>query len=190
MTRRDLPPELLALMHAIEACEREAEALVADMSDEELNWQEQPGQTWSVGQCIDHLAKINTMYVPRFVDRVERAKGQGIGPFKGLSPTAGGRWFIRQNEPPIKRRVKTVRSVVPRSSVSRDEVIEAYKRSHDPYRALVEAAADVDVNKVKAPNPFFPIIPMRVSTVLQVVPAHDRRHLWQAKNVRWALRGG
>lgn len=189
MTRRDLPPELLGLLHAIDACEREAEAIVADMSEEEVNWQEHPGQTWSVGQCLDHLAKINALYVPGFLNRVEQAKQRGVGPFRGLSPTAGGRWFIRQNEPPVKRRIKAVRSVVPRSTVSRDEVVEAYKRSHDPYRALVEAA-DVDVNKVKGPNPFFPIIPMRISTVLLVVPAHDRRHLWQAANVKRELRGG
>jgi hypothetical protein len=187
MTRPDLPPELLALVHAIEACEREAQALVSDVSEDELNWQPEPGKSWSIGQCLDHLTKINSMYVPGFLDRIQRARGK-VGPFNGLTSTAGGRWFIRQQEPPVKLRVKTVASVVPRSNVSLNGLVEGFKRSHDSYRALVDAAADVDVNRVKGPNPFFPFIPMRVSTVLQVVPGHDRRHLWQANNVKRALR--
>jgi hypothetical protein len=72
--------------------------------------------------------------------------------------------------------------------VSREEIVDAYKSSHDAYRALVRASADVDVNRVKGPNPFFKFIPMRVSTVLKIIPAHDRRHLWQAGNVKRALR--
>jgi hypothetical protein len=53
---------------------------------------------------------------------------------------------------------------------------------------MIEAAAEVDVNHVKGPNPFLKLIPMRVSTVLLLIPAHDRRHLWQAQNVKRALR--
>jgi hypothetical protein len=79
--------------------------------------------------------------------------------------------------------------VVPRPNIPLEGLVEAFRRSHDPYRELVQASAHVDVNRVTGPNPFFKIIPMRVSTVLRVIPAHDRRHLWQAANVKRALRG-
>ncbi len=51
-------------------------------------------------------------------------------------------------------------------------------------------AARVDVNTVTGPNPFLKLITMRISTVLQIIPAHERRHLWQAAKVKRALRGG
>jgi hypothetical protein len=169
----------------IDACERDAETLVADLSEQELNWQERPGETWSVGQCLDHLMIMNPFYLAGFVPLVERAT---VGPFRGLASTAGGRWFISNLEPPVKRRMKSPKPAVPRSAVPREGIVEAYRRSHDSYRRLVRASAGVDVTRVKGPNPFFTFVPMRVSTILKIVPAHDRRHIWQAQNVKRALR--
>jgi hypothetical protein len=190
LTKPDaLPPELQGLLDAIDVCERDAEALVADLSEQELNWQEQPGKTWSVGQCLDHLAVMNPFYLSGFVPLVEHAQAASAGPFRGLASTAGGRWFIGSLEPPVKRRLKSPKPAVPRSTVSRADIVGAYKESHDAYRALVRASAKVDVNRVKGPNPFFTFVPMRISTVLRIIPAHDRRHLWQAANVKRALRG-
>lgn len=189
MTRRDLPPELLALAQSVDACERDAERLVSDMTEQEVNWQQQPGATWSVAQCLDHLAKINPFYVGGFVALVASARQKGIGPFDGLRSNAVGRWFVNSMEPPVGRKIKARPQAVPRDQLPLDGLVEAFKRSHDRYRTLVESAADVDVNRVTGPNPFFRFIPMRVSTVLRIIPAHDRRHLWQAANVKRALRG-
>jgi hypothetical protein len=189
LTKPDaLPAELQGLLVAIDACEREAESLVSDLTEEELNWQERPGKTWSVGQCLDHLAIMNTFYVSGFVPLVERARTASAGPFRGLASSAGGQWFINSFEPPVKRRLKSPQQTVPRSTVSRAGIVEAYQKSHDLYRQLVRASAAVDVTRVKGPNPFFHFIPMRVSTVLKIIPAHDRRHLWQAQNVKRACR--
>ena len=77
----------------------------------------------------------------------------------------------------------------PAPSTPRDQLLPLYKASHDKYRALVRASAGADVNRVTMPNPFFPSVRMRMATVLLVIPAHDRRHLWQAKRVKELLRG-
>jgi hypothetical protein len=190
MTRPDLPPELLALLHAIDACERAADAIVADLSEEDVNWQERPGQSWSVAQCLDHLTRMNVFYVRGFVPLVAEAKQKGAGGFNGLASKAVGRWFVRSMEPPVRRKSKAPRQAVPQARLSRQGLLEAYRHSHDSYRTLVDLAADVDVNRVTGPNPFFRFIRMRVSTVLRIIPAHDRRHLWQAANVKRALRAG
>jgi hypothetical protein len=39
------PPELRRLLDAIDSCERDAESVVAGTTDDEVNWQERPGQT-------------------------------------------------------------------------------------------------------------------------------------------------
>jgi hypothetical protein len=51
----------------------------------------------------------------------------------------------------------------------------------------VHGTAVVDANRVIAPNAILKRVTMRLSTVLLIIPAHDRRHLWQAANVN-ALR--
>ena len=60
--------------------------------------------------------------------------------------------------------------------------------SHARYRAIVKESADVDINRVVFPNRFIGAVKMRLSTVLMIIPAHDRRHLYQARQVRKALR--
>jgi DinB superfamily len=189
MTRRDdLPTELQKLLDEVTACEREAADIVDDMSDADVNWQQQPGQSWSVAQCLDHLSTMNPYYLRGFSTRLQEATRNPPGPFKGLSPTATGRWFIRTLEPPVRRKMKSPKVAVPRSNMPREGLVDAFVRSHDSYRAMLNAAARVDVNRVTGPNPFLKFVTMRVSTVLLIIPAHDRRHLWQAQNVKRTLR--
>jgi predicted double-glycine peptidase len=62
--------------------------------------------------------------------------------------------------------------------------LDAYVRSHEPYREMVRIASGVDANRVTVRNPFVPLVRMKLSTVLLIMPAHDRRHLWQAAQVK------
>lgn len=178
-----LHPDLQRLMAAIDAVEGDARALVDGLSDAQGNWRPHGGASWSVAQCLDHLAKINVFYVGHFLPVVERAKAEGRGPFNGLRPTWFGRTFVGMLEPPVKHKVKAPTVAVPAPSLSLDEALAEYLASHAPYRRMVHAANDVDVNRVVTWNPFIKIARMRASTALLVTPTHDRRHLWQARRV-------
>jgi len=185
MTRQaivDLAQALQDLLGQIDACERDARAVAGGLTDAQLNWQ--PRDTaWSVGQCIEHLALINVFYLEGMREAVESASRRGTRAFRDLAPSMPGRWFVAQMEPPVRHKVKTLSPLVPPSAVSRAEVLRRYEASHDAYRELVTACAAVDVNRVIVRNPFYRVIRMRMSTVLLVIPAHDRRHLWQARQV-------
>jgi hypothetical protein len=176
------PQALRDLLSQIDSCERDARAQAGGLTDAQINWQ--PGGTaWSVGQCLEHLALMNVVYLKDMDAAVRQSASRGTGGFRGLAPTALGRWFVSTMEPPVKRKVTTFAPLVPPSSVSRDDVLRRYEESHEAYRDLVTACAAVDVNRVIVRNPFYHAIRMRMSTVLLVIPAHDRRHLWQARQV-------
>jgi hypothetical protein len=51
---------------------------------------------------------------------------------------------------------------------------------------LIRDAAEIDLTRATFQNPFIPIVRMRVATGLAILPAHDRRHLWQAEQVQLA----
>jgi hypothetical protein len=178
-----LHPELQSLLTAIDAAEADARSLAADLTDAQATWHPGGGAGWSVAQCLDHLAKINHFYIGHFLPVVERAKADGRGPFAGLRPTWFGRKFVTMLEPPVRQKTKAPKNVVPASSPPLGDALAAYLASHEPYRRLVHLSNDVDVNRVGAQNPFLRALRMRVATVLQVVPSHDRRHLWQARQV-------
>jgi len=177
-----VPAPLQDLLDQIDACERDARALAGDLTDAQLNWQ--PGDTaWSVGQCLEHLALINVFYLKGMDAAVQAAVQRGTSAFRDLAPTVLGRWFVAQMEPPVRLKVQTLASLVPPSAVSRDQVQQRYEASHEAYRDLVKACAEVDVNQVIVRNPFYRLIRMRMATVVLVIPAHDRRHLWQARQL-------
>src|SRR5262249_16625419 len=67
------------------------------------------------------------------------------------------------------------------------EVLSAFVSSHDEVRALLHQSTNLDLNRVRFKNPFVSPLRFTVGTGLQVILAHDRRHLWQGKLVRQML---
>lgn len=183
-----LASELVSLLDQIRACERGAERLLADLDEDAINRTPLSGG-WSIAQCLGHLTLMNAFYLRGWLQAAEHARRQESGPFRGLRPTMLGRWFVRSMEPPYRMRGKAAAATVPPPRVPRAGLLEAYKASHDEYRALVQVSAAIDVNRVVGPNAILRSVKMRLSTVLLIVPAHDRRHLWQAENVKRALTG-
>ena len=188
-----LPTELRALIDQIDACEAEAERLVADLDEDGVNWVPPPApgaSRWSIAQCLNHLILMNDFYLRQWPAAVSEAAAREQGPFKGLRPTAVGRWFVNSFEPPPRFKTKTIAVATPGPRFPRVGLVEKYKASHELYRHLVRTSAAVDVNRVVRRNPILSMVRMRLSTVLLIIPAHDRRHLWQAAGVKRALRGG
>jgi hypothetical protein len=182
-----LPADLQGLLDQIDACERDADGLLAGMDDDGVNWRPEPGR-WSIAQCLQHLVAMNAFYLAGCDEHLRAARAANVGPFAGLHPTPIGRWFARSMEPPARLRLKSPPQVAPGPAFPRDGLLAAYTMSHALYRSLVKASAGLDVNRVVFRNPFISAVKMRLATVLLIVPAHDRRHLYQARQVRRALR--
>ena len=174
-----LPAELQSLLDQIDACEHEAERLVNPLDEAGVN-QSPPSGGWSVAQCLHHLTLMNPFYLDGWRATVAEARARGAASFAGLRPTPIGRWFVRSMEPPVKMKAKAVAAVTPPSQLPLAGLLAAFNASHDEYRALVHASADLDVNRLVRPNAIVKAVRMRLSTVLLIIPAHDRRHLWQA----------
>lgn len=175
--------DLQQVLDEVDALDRTAEALVLPLSDEQFHWQPDEGRSWGVAECFNHLATINVFYsaaIERAVDDALARELVGGGP---IAPTFFGERFIRSMEPPVKLRSRAPASVRPRPGGNRHDILAAYRTSHDRFRALVRRCEKIDVNRTTFPNPFFPLFRVRVGTGLRVIPAHDRRHLWQAQQV-------
>jgi hypothetical protein len=179
-----LPAELQSLLDQIDTTEQEARRLVDGLDDLQVNRQPDGGG-WSVAQCLDHLARMNVFYVGAVMPPARDAAGRPNGSFAGLHPGWFGRWFINSMEPPVKRKMKApTAEVTPPAEIPRDQLVSAFVDSHGPYRELVALAARTNPDRILVRNPFFRHVRMKLSTVLLIIPAHDRRHLWQASKNR------
>lgn len=175
--------DLQEIIDAVDAADRTAEALARPLTDEQFHWQPDGGRSWSVAQCLDHLATSNEVYgaaMARALDEAERHGWAAKGP---IASTFFGAQFVKSLEPPVKRRTRAPRKIQPRSTGTREDIMRGYAEAHERIRQLAMRAAALDVNRATFSNPFLPLIRVRVGTAFRVICAHDRRHLWQAERV-------
>ena len=181
-----LPADLQQVLDDVHAADRAAETLAASCTDEQFHWQPRGGKGWSIAQCLDHLATINAFYVKSIRTGVDGAKAHAWKRQRPLTPGFFGALFINSLEPPVKRRLRAPRGMQPALSKSRDRILADFLAAHDEVRRLLVEGANLDLNRARYRNPFLKVVKFRVSTGLLVINAHDRRHLWQAEQVRQA----
>ena len=175
------PAWSIRLAFELSANDQTAEALVAGLGIEQLNWQSMPG-SWSVGQCLEHLCIVNEAYlIPISAALGEKADS----PVEQITPGWFGRWFIRTFvEPsPNGRRVSAPSKIRPGPKVDLS-VIGRFLCGNKSCRELIVRARRKDVNRIRFWNPFVPGIRFTVGTGLEVIASHERRHLLQAERVR------
>jgi hypothetical protein len=185
-TMTSLPPDLQQVLDDINAADRAADVIAAACTDEQFHWRAREGQGWSVGQCLDHLATINVVYGDAMRHGIENARARGWTRRAPAVPGFFGALFVKSLEPPVRRRLRAPANTRPGPSKSRDGILAAYHTAHEHIRSLVTDAAEIDTNRACFVNPFLRVLRVRVSTGLRVIAAHDRRHLWQAEQVRQA----
>ena len=163
----------------------EAQALVGGLQTSALNWRPD-GRSWSVAQCIDHLARTNSLYLEVIREAVERNEDQ-ISPGSSVYRPAGwpSRKFIESMEPPPRRRFRAFRKIIPAQAGYRnDEVLPPFLTAQKELAELVEKDREMDLGSVRFHNPFLKGIRMTISSGLLLIGAHNRRHLWQAERVK------
>ena len=181
------PADIRDLEDQLDATERDAQALVQGLTEQQGAWRAEPG-AWSVAECLDHLATGNRVYLRALNESAVRARAKGC-PRRGPAvPGVIGRWFVRWLEPPVNPRLKgrAPRIIRPRTAPPLADAFAAFAASHREVRAFLRAYADLDLAGVRFPNPFIRGVRFSLATGLHVIAAHQRRHLWQAWRVRQA----
>ncbi len=179
--------ELVALDEALAANGQEAQTLVAGLTEAQGGWRPAPG-SWSIAECLDHLATANRVYLDAMTPPAARALSEGRRRRRPALPGVIGRWFIGSLEPPAKPlyRRKAPRLIAPRNAPPLADAVAAFLASHDAARGFLRRYADIDLASVRFPNPFVRGVRFSLATGLHVIAAHERRHLWQA----WRIRRG
>lgn len=185
---RPLPDDLAAILRGLEESDREARALLAEVDEERFNARPDE-RSWSVAQCLDHLNTGNRVYLEAMQVAVEEARSKDVLRQGPIRPRVLERWFIREMAPPPRRRLSAPRKIVPAARKSRAEVGEEWTRIQGQLRDLLHEAAPLDLNRTRFVNPFLPLIRFSVGTGFLVLEAHERRHLWQARQVLGKLAG-
>ena len=179
-----LRPPLDEYARQFEALAQEATGLVDGLDRQRLNGSPKPGEQWSVGQCLEHLATVNRKYGRRLEAGIDRAWERGLveRPERGVRYGWFERWFLGSLEPPPKRRFSAPKAVVPASDLDLD-VLDRYLESNQTLRGLIVRASGLDISRAKITSPLSKLLKLRLGAAFAILAAHDRRHLWQAQRI-------
>lgn len=183
MSTAVFPDDIQEVLDAYDRADREAGRLVEPLNDAQFTWRPDGGRGWSVAQCLDHVTVLNAGYGRAMLAAMEEAERRGWRRRGPLHPGPIGRWFIRSQEPPVRRKLKTPGKVQPPPDRARERVLREFREAHDGLRRVAREAARHDANRATFANPVVGFIRMKVATGLLALAAHDRRHLWQAGQV-------
>jgi hypothetical protein len=181
------PTEIARLFEELDAAQRDASTLVAGLSEAQGTWRASP-ESWSVAECLDHLATANTVYLRAMAPPAARARQLARWRRRPALPGILGGFFVRSLEPPVRprRKLRAPRLIRPRANPPLRDSFAAFIASQDRVRAYLREHADLDLARIRFPNPFIRGLRFSLATGLHVITAHERRHLWQGWNVRRA----
>jgi hypothetical protein len=180
-------PALDEYVRGFEAVGRDAASLMAGLTDAQLNWRPSDGR-WSIAECIAHLTAGGTIYLEPIGDAIERGIERAMYGGRDFHPTRWGRWLIGQMEPPPRRRMRAPRRIRPQRLETAARLAAEFEAMHRAMIDLIRRATGLDLSRVKLRSPLLPVIRMSLGTCFAFLLAHERRHLWQARQVRQELR--
>lgn len=147
-------------------------------------WTPAPG-LWSIAECLDHLAVTNQVYLNAMQQAAVRARSKGRVRRGAAVPGLVGGWFASQLEPPVKagRKFKSTRNIQPRPSPLLADAYGDFVLAQQRVRQFIRENADLDLAGVRFANPIIRGLRFSLASGLFIILAHERRHLWQARQV-------
>lgn len=176
-----LVEELRDYYEQIENIKEDAVELTAPLAEDQFNWRPS-AKRWSIAECLVHLNLADGLDLAALAAKIERCRSANItghGPFRY---SLFSRTFVRYAEPPPKLRVPAPKAYRPPVGHRKDHVLPEFLFIHDRWLQLLVDSNGLDLARIKVKIP----VGFKVSLGQRfaLVTAHDRRHLWQAWEVR------
>ena len=161
-----------------------AQQLVSGRTRDQLTRRPDPSK-WSIAECLAHLnltADVVQSKIAAAIEQGRKMNMTGTGPF---SPGGFGRLLIWIAEPPPKFRMRAPKKIAPAiAHADPAQIVADFMKFQDGWEKLIRDCDGLDQNRIKVAS-LFPGVPrLRLAAPIPWMMAHQRRHLWQAENVK------
>jgi hypothetical protein len=171
--------QLDTVLKQIEEVTLRAKKLLAGRSQTDLTSSVESA-SWSVAQCLDHLAQTTNAFIPAISSAIARAPRLTTN--RALRTGALTRVFIRNLQPPYRRRFKVPAPLVPRQH-DFNSAWDAFEKSQAQLAKTIRSAAGLAIDQVRVESPVYARFSYNVYGALRMLTAHEFRHLWQIEQV-------
>jgi len=155
------------------------------LSSAQLDWRPTPKQ-WSLAENCDHLATIAHLYLRALDDAIRRGHADAAYSDRPFQGNTISRLLVWSMEPPVRVRIRTPRALQPQTA-DPVEARAAYRAAQSAFELRLERAAGLDLAHVRVTSPTMRGVRLALGTVLAMLLAHERRHLWQCTGIRKAV---
>jgi len=170
-------------LRTIQSVEADLRGLTAGLTECQFQAPPRTGG-WSIAYCIEHLILTGNAFMNEWDAALDAASTRGSragGPF----PYS---WLQRKllnfAEPPYRLRVKTTKPFVPLARRPMADTIHRFLRMHKEMAARVARCQGLDAGSIKVKSPFVSWLSYSLGMSFDLALAHERRHLWQAMQIR------
>jgi hypothetical protein len=155
-----------------------------DLSAEQINWKPR-ADSWSVGQCLDHLIKSNDEFDPQFQALARGEKKASL--WEKYSPLTGffGNFLLKSLKNDAKKFKAPSKAIVPPSDIAPD-IVDQFVRHQQEVVEKLKQLKNVDLQKTVVTSPFLKLMTYRLNTALEIGVEHEKRHIRQAERVMQA----
>jgi hypothetical protein len=141
-----------------------------------------PGRAkWSAVDCLEHLNISNRAFLPRIDQALAELRSRDMhhpGPFR-MSWNA--RLLVYWLEPPSRLRLPTTKPFFPDPGLEPNSVAADFEATLERLTAQLRSADGLALDRIQVRSPFAERMKYNLYSALVVIPAHNRRHLWQAE---------
>lgn len=166
----------------LEAISEDARKTFGALSAEQLNWKPN-AESWSVGQCFEHLIVTNELYFPNIRKVIA---GTHHNNFYSKIPFAVdliAALMKNSLNPDQKRKMKTFKIFEPDASNISATIIEDFIENQQTLIEMAKAVKDLNIHQIKISEPVGAALNLRLDDAFEILAMHEKRHFKQAERV-------
>jgi DinB superfamily len=165
-----------------EAISKNAKDIFGQLNVAQINWKPN-AESWSVGQCFDHLITANRSYFPQIDQIIRGEKKATLWQSMPFLPRFWGRMLINALSPNSTRRVKAPQSFQPSSSKIDPQIIAGFAAHQNELIDKMKATQGMDLEKVIIYSPALKLVTYSLFDAYHMMVVHEQRHFIQAQRV-------
>ncbi len=171
------------LISTIQDIEQTARSEFGDLDLDQLNWQ--PAEdSWSLGQCLDHLIKSNLPYLEIFESIQKGTKRNTIWERLPLLPDFWGGLLVKAVSPDNNKKARAPKIFTPSNDPAPADIVQRFCDQQHELIVSIESLKEFDLDKLIITSPVAPFITYSLRSALTIIVTHEQRHVNQAKNVK------
>jgi hypothetical protein len=171
------------ILDEVEALAKDTKAIFSGLNARQINWKPN-ADTWSIGQCFDHLITANQEYFPQLDQIIKREKKTTMWQRMPFLPGVFGKMVIGAVSPTSSKKLQAPKIFRPSSSEIDPSIITKFIAQQHEVIDKMRATMGMNLEKIVIYSPVTKVVTYSLMDAYRIIAAHERRHFKQAQGLK------